>query len=188
MFGRPRASFALLLSPNGDGGGDAGVDAGPPPRSTEEPTITREAVLSVAGGVIWDLAFLPDGSALFTMRGGTLRKLTLGSEPSSTVVANAGSAGNPLAGLFAEGQSGLMGVAVDPAFATNRRIYLYFSHDAGGTKDNRVVRYRLSEQDTLTDRTDIVTGISYKAAATSNGGAGSHSGGAFASAPTACSI
>ncbi|MBX3200538.1 MAG: PQQ-dependent sugar dehydrogenase [Labilithrix sp.] len=162
--------------PNGDGGGDAGVDAGPPTRSTDEPTITREAVLS-PGGVIWDLAFLPDGSALSTERGGTLRKLTLGNTPSSTVVANAGSTGNPLAGLFSESQSGLMGVAIDPAFATNRRIYLYFSHDAGGTKDNRVVRYRLSQQDTLTDRTDIVTGISYKAAGTSNGGAGAHSGG-----------
>lgn len=165
-------------SPTGDGGGDAGVDAGPPPRSTEDPTISREPVLSIGGGsVIWDLAFLPDGSALFTVRGGAVRKLTLGNTPSSTVVANAGSAGNPLAGLFAEGQSGLMGVAVDPAFATNRRVYLYFSHDANGTKDNRVVRYRLSAQDTLTDRTDIVTGISYKAAATSVGGAGSHSGG-----------
>jgi aldose sugar dehydrogenase len=159
-------------SSNGDGGG-AGVDASPPPRSTEEPTISREPVLSVGGGVIWDLAFLPDGSALFTQRGGTLRKLTLGGSPSSSVVANAASAGNPLAGLFAEGQSGLMGIAVDPAFATNRRVYLYFSHDASGTKDNRVVRYRLSEQDTLTERTDIVTGISYKTAA----GSGAHSGG-----------
>ncbi|MBX3205735.1 MAG: PQQ-dependent sugar dehydrogenase [Labilithrix sp.] len=164
-------------SPKGDGGNDAGVDAGPPPRSTEEPTITREPVLTLGGSIIWDLAFLPDGSALFTVRSGALRKLTLGNTPSSTVVANAGSAGNPLAGLFAEGQSGLMGVAVDPAFATNRRIYLYFSHDASGTKDNRVVRYRLTPEDTLTDRTDIVTGISYKAAATANGGVGAHSGG-----------
>src|SRR5690606_22377045 len=115
---------------SGDGG--ARADAGPPPRSTEAPTISREPVLSVGGGVIWDLAFLPDGTALFTQRGGTLRKLTLGDTPSSSVVANAASAGNPLAGLFAEGQSGLMGVAVDPAFATNRRVYLYFSHDASG--------------------------------------------------------
>ncbi len=160
---------------SGDGGGP---DIAPPPRSTEEPRITREPVLALAGGsVIWDLAFLPDGSALFTTRGGQVRKLVLGSTIPSSLVASAGSAGNPLAGLFVEGQSGLMGIAVDPAFATNRRIYVYFTHDASGAKDNRVVRYRLSEQDTLTDRTDIVTGISYKAAGTGDGGPGSHSGG-----------
>ncbi|MDP3231347.1 MAG: PQQ-dependent sugar dehydrogenase [Myxococcales bacterium] len=156
-------------------GGGSAVDAGLP-RSTVTPIITREPVLTIPSGVIWDLAFLPDGSALFTVRSGQVRRLVLG-ETSSTLVADRMSVGAPLGGLFAEGQSGLMGLAVDPAFTTNRRVYLYFSHDAGGTKDNRVVRYRLTDDFRLEDRQDLVTGISYKAVATRDGAVGSHSGG-----------
>lgn len=154
---------------------DAPTDAARPPRSTETPSLTREPVVQLTG-VPWDLAFLPDGAALITMRAGEIRKLAAGAN-TTTVIANAASAGRPLAGLLVEGQSGLMGIAVDPQFATNRRIYVYLSHDQGGTKDNRVVRYRLTPEDTLADRTDIVTGISYKAVGTSNGGPGAHSGG-----------
>jgi aldose sugar dehydrogenase len=152
-------------------------DAGQEPRSTVVPVVTKEPLFTLpGGGVIWDLAFLPDGSALFTVRSGEVRKWTPG-ETSSTVVANRSSSGSPLAGLFAEGQSGLMGVAIDPAFTSNRRVYLYFSHDAAGTKDNRVVRYRLNESNALEERRDLVTGISYKASGTKDGGPGSHSGG-----------
>ena len=146
-------------------------------RSTVVPTVTRETLLTLpGGGVIWDLAFLPDGSALFTVRSGEVRRWRPG-ESTSELVANRMSAGAPLAGLFAEGQSGLMGLAIDPAFATNRRVYLYFSHETGGTKDNRVVRFRLTENFTLEDRADLVTGISYKSVGTINGGPGAHSGG-----------
>lgn len=152
------------------------VDAGEP-RSTVVPQVSRELLFTLAGGgVIWDLAFLPDGSTLFTVRSGELRRWQPG-ERTSSVVADRTSAGTPLAGLFAEGQSGLLGVAVDPNFESNRRVYLAFSHDAGGTKDNRVVRYRLTEAFTLEERTELVTGISYKAVATKDGSPGSHSGG-----------
>jgi aldose sugar dehydrogenase len=151
------------------------VDAGVP-RSTVVPQLSREVLLTLPGSVIWDLAFLPDGSALFTVRSGELRRWVPG-ETTSTVVANRTSPGTPLAGLFAEGQSGLMGVAVDPNFASNRRVYLAFSHDAAGMKDNRVVRYRLTEAFALEDRSELVTGISYKAVATKDGSPGAHSGG-----------
>ncbi len=149
---------------------------GNPPPSVDptEPQLTREQIYSATSGVIWDLGFLPDGSLLFTVRQGQVWRLVLG-ESAATLLADR--AAPALAGLFSEGQSGLMGLAIDPAFETNRRIYLYFSHDQGGQKDNRVVRYRLDEQNALTERSDIVTGISYKAAPTENGGPGSHSGG-----------
>lgn len=152
------------------------VDAGQP-RSTVVPQVTREPLFTLpGGGVIWDLAFLPDGAALFTVRSGELHHWRPG-QTTSTLVASRSSSGAPFAGLFAEGQSGLMGVAVDPAFATNRQVYLYLSHDAGGTRDNRVVRYRLTEALALEARTDLVTGISYKAVATKDGSPGAHSGG-----------
>lgn len=159
---------------------DAGDRAGPSldaglPRSTEVPTLAREPVLT-ASGVIWDLAFLPDGSALFTVRSGQVRRLVLG-ETTSTLVADGNSPGSPLAGLFVEGQSGLMGLAVDPNFATNRRIYVAMSHNAQGVKDNRVLRFRLTEAFALAERADLVTGISYKAVGTKDGSPGAHSGG-----------
>jgi aldose sugar dehydrogenase len=139
-----------------------------------EPRIVREQIYSASGSVIWDMAFLPDDSLLFTVRSGRVRRLVPG-ESSATLVADKDDPA--LAGVFSEGQSGLMGIAVDPAFAQNRRVYLYFSHERDGIKDNRVARYTLSEQWKLVDRTDIVTGISYKTAATAQGSAGSHSGG-----------
>lgn len=182
----PFLTLLLLTTACGPAAGvtpDAGVlpdlDGGTPDaglRPTEEPVVTREPVHTLAGSIIWDLAFLPDGSLLFTVRSGQLRRLVLG-EATSTVVADRTSPGDPLAGLFVEGQSGLMGLAVDPAFATNRRIYLALTHQAGGVKDNRVVRFRLSESFTLTERADLVTGISYKAVGTKDGSPGAHSGG-----------
>lgn len=161
-----------------DAGPSPGTDAGPTPRPDVEPVLTREEVYRSpnARDVLWDLAFLPDGSALFTVRSGQLRRLVSG-EATAAVLADAATPGGPLSGLFAEGQSGLMGLAVDPAFTDNRRIYLYLSHQAGGVKDNRVVRFRLTEGFTLEDRADLVTGISYKATGTKDGGPGAHSGG-----------
>ena len=74
----------------------------------------------------WDMAFLDDGTMLFTekCKGLSVRM------PDGTVNAlygvgdTAGYASNG-ADLFCEGQAGMMGVAFDPAFADNRRIYVY---------------------------------------------------------------
>jgi len=58
------------------------------------------------------------------------------------------------------GEGGMMGVAIDPDFAANRRIYTCFLSVASGTPDIRVVRWVLNGDATaLTDRTDILTGI-----------------------------
>jgi len=176
MMHRPLLLAFLLAACSGAdpiGSENAPVEA----RDLATPTVTAEEIFRVeGGGVIWDLAFMPDGAALFTVRGGQIRKLAPGAT-TSTVIASPTSAGSPLAGLNAQGQSGLMGIALDPAFAQNRLLYVAMSHDAGGRKDNRVVRFRLTPEDTLADRTDIVTGISFKAVGTINGGPGMHSGG-----------
>src|SRR4029434_5454647 len=96
----------------------------PPPPSNVVPTLTRTVVVS---GLLnpWDLAFLPDGSMLFTekCRGLSIR------EASGTVTRLFGTAGSPLLanGLFCEGQSGVHGVAVDPQFAANRYVYVFMA-------------------------------------------------------------
>ena len=87
--------------------------------------LTHEVVLEGLENP-WDMAFLPDGTMLYTekCKGLSVRM------PDGTV--------NPLLGmggvegypetaddLFCEGQAGMMGVAFDPAFDDNRRIYVY---------------------------------------------------------------
>jgi glucose/arabinose dehydrogenase len=58
------------------------------------------------------------------------------------------------------GEGGMLGLAVDPAFATSRRLYTCFVSTAGGAPDVRIVRWVVNAAATgLTDRVDILTGI-----------------------------
>ena len=68
----------------------------------------------------------------------------------------------------------MLGLAIDPAFATNRFIYTCFASTLGGVNnDVRVARWTVNAGYTaLTDRVDIVTGIPVNA----NGELGRHSG------------
>jgi glucose/arabinose dehydrogenase len=77
----------------------------------------------------WGLAFLPDGRMLVTERPGKLR-----------IVVKDGAKSEPLKGVpevFAEGQGGLLDVALDPNFAENGLVYLSYSEpgedDTSGT-------------------------------------------------------
>jgi glucose/arabinose dehydrogenase len=75
-------------------------------------------------GVPWGMAFLPDGRLLVTEREGSLR-----------VVSRDGSLSPPIAGVpavRAEGQGGLMDVALHPQYAENRLIYLSYADPLQG--------------------------------------------------------
>lgn len=110
-------------------------------------------VTTVVGGLTipWDVAFMPNRTLLFTQRigqinayvGGVVRTLAA---PADVVVAS---------------EAGVMGLAVDPNFAANRRIYVCMTSNLpAGADDVRVVRFRVNEAVTaLTNRTDIVTGL-----------------------------
>ena len=86
----------------------------------------------------WALAFMPDGRLLVTERPGRLRIVSLD-----------GTVSAPLAGVpevRARGQGGLLDVAIDPAFAQNRLIYLSFAEPGeGGVQGTAVARARLGE-------------------------------------------
>jgi len=67
----------------------------------------------------WGFAFLPDGRIVVTERPGRLR-----------IVDKNGSLSAPLSNVpdvYAHGQGGLLDVALDPDFATNKTLYLSFS-------------------------------------------------------------
>jgi glucose/arabinose dehydrogenase len=54
----------------------------------------------------------------------------------------------------------MMGVAIDPAFTSNRRVYTCFMSNRGGALDVRLVRWSINDAVTaLVDRADIVTGM-----------------------------
>lgn len=110
----------------------------------------------------WDLAFTPGGGILFTERTGNIRFRVASSGAVRTL--------HRPADVVAVGEGGMMGVAVDPGFVTNRRVYACFLSNRSGSLDVRVARFEINQAVTaLVNRVDIVTGI--PAAAT-----GRHSG------------
>ena len=101
--------------------------------------------------VPWALAFLPDDRLIFTERGG---KVSILEGKDVKVVGNINVTQN--------GESGLMGIAVDPNFNENQYIYLYYTNG----NYNRISRFSLGE--TLSNETVLVNNI--PAASIHNGG------------------
>ena len=86
----------------------------------------------------WGLAFLPDGRMLVTERPGRLR-----------LVDRDGRLSEPLTGVpqvFAQGQGGLLDVALSPGFAQDRLVYLSFAEPGEGGAGTAVARGRLGER------------------------------------------
>lgn len=170
------AAAALLAACGSTSGGRADPPPLPiDPGSGAVPSLSRATVMSGLSGP-WDMAFTADGTMFYTERcaglsvrfaDGTVTRL-FGTGGSSLVASD----------LSCEGQSGVNGVALDPAFASNRRIYVYMSSSLTPPRTNRVVRLVLSaDLRSASQRTDIITDIPFKHVATANGGAGAHSGG-----------
>ena len=84
----------------------------------------------------WGIAALPDGRFLITEKGGTMR------------IADAtGKPGQPIAGVpkvNSEGQGGLLGICIDPAFEQNRMVYWAFSEPLPAGNLTAVAKGKLS--------------------------------------------
>lgn len=112
----------------------------PSPGPTSETFTTQDGVRfrveTVASGltVPWSLAFAPDGRLFVSERPGRVRILDVASGTSTLALT--------VEGVFAQGEGGALGVALDPQFAENGHLYLYHSATAGNAAVNRVVRYR----------------------------------------------
>jgi glucose/arabinose dehydrogenase len=81
----------------------------------------------------WSMNFAPDGRLFVTERPGRVRIVTLGGASELALT---------LDGVYAQGEAGLLGLALDPEFAQNRFVYLYYSATVTGGAVNRIVRYR----------------------------------------------
>jgi glucose/arabinose dehydrogenase len=126
-----------------------------PPAPTTAPNLT---VTTIAGPLDhpWDVDWLPDRTLLFNQRTAGIFALK-GGAPVQL------SAGGP--DFWASGETGMMGLAVDPRFVTNRRIYTC----QGSTDDSpigghansvKVVTWQLDAAVTVATKVrDVVTGI-----------------------------
>jgi glucose/arabinose dehydrogenase len=106
------------------------------PTSTPTETATAAPDPKVAGTVVddvavpWGIAFLPDGRALVGARdSGTLYRVSEGSKKEVGTL-------DVRSRIDEGGETGLLGLALHPQFATNRLLYAYLSTEA----DNRIVR------------------------------------------------
>jgi glucose/arabinose dehydrogenase len=105
-------------------------------------------VQTIATGldIPWEIAFMPDGSALVTERPGTVRLLTSEGKLKRRPVAKIQ--------VSSQGEGGLLGLALDPQFDRNHYVYLYFT----GPEQMQLERWRLAGG-RLLRQASLVTGI-----------------------------
>lgn len=109
------------------------------------PEVSATSVVASGLEIPWGLAFLPDGSLLFTERPGPLRKI-------DSKIINIPQV-KPL------GEGGLLGIALHPDFQNNKYVYLYYTYSSVGDNTlNRVARFKFGDG-RLTDEQIIVDAI-----------------------------
>jgi glucose/arabinose dehydrogenase len=118
-----------------------GPSPGPSPAPAADVFTTADGVRfrvdTIATGLVfpWALAFAPDGRLFVTERPGRVRILDLAARTSELALT--------LDDVFAQGEAGALGIALDPDFAANRLVYLYYSARlSSGGAINRIARYR----------------------------------------------
>src|SRR5258708_16783863 len=85
--------------------------------------------------VPWDLAFAPDGRLFVTERMGSILMFESGKP-------NARKLSSTRVDVHSMGEAGLMGIAIDPGFATNGFLYVCASRLDGADWRNQILRYR----------------------------------------------
>jgi glucose/arabinose dehydrogenase len=151
---RPLALAALVLSACGPANTvqalpNPPVETGPPNAPDQKPAFPQQTrapeeklgvayqVETLATGLDhpWSLAFLPGGAKLVTERAGRLRILGADGKLSPAV------AGLPP--VFAEGQGGLLDVALDPDYAKNGLVYWTYAEPREGGNGTTAARGKL---------------------------------------------
>jgi glucose/arabinose dehydrogenase len=141
---------AILAACGGDDSNSATTEASPAvgrdPAAETGPARLRTGTVVKNLDVPWELAFLPDGSALVTERPGRVLRLDKNLKPARRPAATVK--------VSAVGESGLLGMAIDPSFRRNKLVYLYRTTTSG----NEVLRYSYS-RGRLTGARVVVRGI-----------------------------
>lgn len=96
----------------------------------------------------WGITSLPDGRLLVTEKGGAMR-----------IVSNTGTIGEPIAGIPAvnsSGQGGLLGLTIDPDFASNRMVYWAFSENVTGGSHTSLAKGKLSADEKTMEGVTVI--------------------------------
>ncbi|PZR20654.1 MAG: glucose dehydrogenase [Flavobacterium psychrophilum] len=162
------AVFLSLLSCGDDDKSDTGPVVTGPPVETEDPntsyqpafdgqtrangatTTTAYTADIITSGLAspWGITGLPDGRLLVTEKGGNLR-----------IVTQEGQISAPIGGLPAvnsEGQGGLLGLCLDPDFASNRMVYWVFSEAVSGGNVSAVAKGRLANNEQAIEAATVI--------------------------------
>lgn len=116
--------------------------------SVETETAWDATIITSSLSSPWGVKSLPDGRLLITQKGGTMRIVTL-----------AGVVSAPITGIPAVntgGQGGLLGLCLDPAFATNRMVYWVFSRAITGGNITAVAKGKLSDNETTIENAEVI--------------------------------
>jgi aldose sugar dehydrogenase len=121
------------------GQGDEGATDVPDGAATTTAALPALRVETVLDGLDhpWDVAQAPDGTLLVDERGGGLTAVL----PDGT----ARELDADLGDLFADGETGLMGLTLDPAFAGNRRLYTCQGVEEDGGAEIQVIAWTVDE-------------------------------------------
>ncbi len=96
----------------------------------------------------WAVISLPDGRLLINEKGGTMRIATTAGEISPAITG--------LPAVNSKGQGGLLGLVLDPSFATNRTIFWTFSEDTEGGSLTSVAKGRLSDDEKTVENATVI--------------------------------
>ncbi len=96
----------------------------------------------------WGLVCLPDGRLLITEKEGTMRIATTGGQLSAPITG--------LPKVNSSGQGGLLGVNIDPGFATNRIVYWSFSEDKPEGTLTAVAKGRLAADEKTIENAIVI--------------------------------
>ncbi|HEX2700620.1 MAG TPA: PQQ-dependent sugar dehydrogenase [Acidimicrobiales bacterium] len=133
------AGYWLVASDGGIFAFSEGAPTAPPP--VGDPTL---ALTTVVNGLDlpWDIGFTPEGAMLFTEKAGRISVTRDGATRRIAIMSD----------VYNSGESGLLGLAVDPDFATNRRFYTCHAWTDGTNHDVRVVAWTVDASYTTATR------------------------------------
>lgn len=96
----------------------------------------------------WGIAVLPDGRLLITEKAGTMR-----------ITTTTGKLSEPITGIPTvkfSGQGGLLGIAIDPQFASNRMVYWTFSEERPDGNLTAVAKGKLSADEKRIEGASVI--------------------------------
>ncbi|KAF2327687.1 PQQ-dependent sugar dehydrogenase [Flavobacterium daemonense] len=111
-------------------------------------TAFASAVITSSLASPWGVKMLPDGRLLITEKAGQMR-----------IVTTAGVVSSPITGIPAvnpSGQGGLLGLCLDPEFASNKMIYWVFSEATTGGNNTAVAKGKLSADEKTIEGATVI--------------------------------